>query len=533
MTIRFLAPLIMAGGVALAASSARADDGLAARLAKIRTFVVIYAENRSFDNLYAGFPGADGINVWDAQKGISQHDRDGHALLPYLPDTWDGVTGPGVVPPVPADATRGFRNGPFWINAQPGLNLAPSVQTRDLWHRFYQNQMQINRRKDSGGAWRGNDMFVAWSDAGGLTMGMYKVDPSSLPLWKVASEYVLADRFFQSAFGGSFLNHIYLICSCAPVYPGVANSPAAKKVAAVAEDGVSLVVDMAKSPASALNGPPVFVNDGAITPDGFAVNTMMPPFQPSAVPPPKDDVSGMRADPANPSTLPPQTAQTIGDLLSGAGIDWAWYGGAWGDALARVTNTPPPAASPNFQYHHQPFNYFAAFDPTTTEGAANRAAHLRDGGRDGAAFLADVDAGKLPTVTFYKPQGDLNEHAGYTDVGRGDAHIADVIRRLQAGPQWPGMMVVVTYDEFGGWWDHVVPPTGDRFGPGTRIPAIIAGPMVKRGVVDHTQYDTTSVIRFITRRWNLPVLPGVKMRDEAMTTAGSGTIGDLTGALAE
>ncbi|MGC8006344.1 alkaline phosphatase family protein, partial [Salmonella enterica] len=76
-----------------------------------------------------------------------------------------------------------------------------SLVTRDLWHVFYQNQMQINGGK--------NDGFVAWADSGGLTMGHYADTRYNLRLWDVAREFVLCDNFFQGAFGGSFLNHQY------------------------------------------------------------------------------------------------------------------------------------------------------------------------------------------------------------------------------------------------------------------------------------------------------------------------------------
>ena len=180
-----------------------------------------------------------------------------------------------------------------------------------------------------------------------------------------------------------------------------------------------------------------------------------------------------------------------------------------------------------FQNHHQPFNYYQAYAPTT----AARTAHLLDGGVDGTQFIADIDAGKLPPVTFYKPQGSQNQHAGYANVADGDAHIADVIQHLQAGPQWQHMVVVVTYDENGGWWDHVAPPKGDRWGPGTRIPAIIVSPYAKAGVVDHTQYDTASILRLITHRFSLPVLPGLQLRDNALIANGLPPMGDLTAAL--
>src|SRR6185312_10778271 len=91
-------------------------------------------------------------------------------------------------------------------------------------------------------------------------------------------------------------------------------------------------------------------------------------------------------------------------------------------------------------------------------------------------FIAAIEAGTLPPVTFYKPQGDLNMHAGYASVEAGDAHLAQVVEALQKSPQWPHMLVVITVDENGGWWDHVAPPKGDRWGPGTRIPAIVVSP---------------------------------------------------------
>jgi phospholipase C len=93
------------------------------------------------------------------------------------------------------------------------------------------------------------------------------------------------------------------------------------------------------------------------------------------------------------------------------------------------------------------------------------------------------------------------------------------------------MLVIITYDENGGFWDHVAPPKGDRWGPGTRVPAIIISPFAKKGYVDHTQRDSTSILRFITKRFALPLLPGLRTRDEALAANGSQPLGDLTNAL--
>jgi acid phosphatase len=106
-----------------------------------------------------------------------------------------------------------------------------------------------------------------------------------------------------------------------------------------------------------------------------------------------------------------------------------------------------------------------------------------------------------------------------------------VIEALQKSPAWPGLLVIVTVDENGGWWDHVPPPKGDRWGPGSRIPAIIVSPHAKKGFVDHTIYDTGSIARFLTRRFGLRKLPGLTLREEAMRAAGGPPPGDLTAAL--
>jgi phospholipase C len=480
-------------------------------LGEIETVVVIYAENRGLDHLYGFFPATNGLQGVTPAMAV-QYDRDGSALK-ELPPVWGGLTARGVTPPVTEAQTQHLPDAPFAIDDPKGFNLGLEVITQSPWHLFYQNIMQIHGGK--------NDRFVAYADKGALVMGHYAAGAGNLPLWDIAQEYTLADNFFMAAFGGSYLNHFWLICSCTPKYPDADRSPAKGQISVVDPDGISLTL-ADNSPASALDGPPKFVRDGALTPDFYSVNTMQPPYQPSAVKPAKDGDPRF-ADPASGSVLPPQTEPTIGDLLSAKGIGWAWYAGAWQATLDGIRVSPPPI----FQSHHQPFNYFAALAP----GTAARAEHLRDGGIDGAAFIKDIDSGSLPAVTFYKPQGNLNEHPGYADVFLGDRHILDVVRHLQMSPQWPHMLVVVTYDENGGFWDHVGPPKADRWGPGNRVPALIVSPFAKRHYVDHTPYDTTSVIRFITRRFGLPDLQGVTVRDAALKANGSAPLGDLTGAL--
>jgi acid phosphatase len=524
--------------------------GITAALhAKVKNVVVIYAENRAFDNLYGNFPGAHGLRDVVDEHGnprhgyIPQKDRDG-TVLATLPQTWGGVTVSGVTPVVTQAQSAGLPNAPFAVETAftpaTGSTLSTFTVTRDLYHRFYENQMEIDGGK--------NDKFAAWADAGGLTMGHF--DYSKSALYQLAQKYTLADEFFAGAFGGSFLNHQYLICACAPTYPNADAPPsgAHPTIAVLDKDAAGnflpLLTTSAASPASALDGPPSFVLSGNITPanyfgDGqfYAVNTMQAPYQPSGNKP--VDAAGndlLYAAPAAATTLPPQTQTNIGDELNAAGVSWKWYAGSWNAATADGTQDPSAArtviytpssarGTPDFQPHHAPFNYYANMDPVTH--AADRAAHLKDY----TDLVADAAAGTLPAVTFYKPQGNLNQHEGYANLDDGDAHIADLVAKLQASPQWKHMVIVITYDEFGGAWDHMAPPKADLLGPGTRIPALVISPLAHRGFVDHTPYDTASILRLITRRFDLPTLPGLKVRDQALRANREPAMGDLTKAL--
>ena len=504
-----------------------ADSALDAALrGQIRHVVVIYAENRSFNNLFGAFPGlAQPLSTLQPEQ-FRQRDRDGKVLA-TLPPIWHGlVPHPQVLNGrayhIGEDAIRDLANAPFALHTPAGEPLPQALVTRDLIHSFYTNQLQINGGK--------NDGFVAWGDSGALVMGHYATGADNFALWRLAQQFTLCDNFFMGAFGGSFLNHQYLIAAQPPYFPHADQTPARSQITELdGGDPTGIHPKLADdSPASAMQGRPKFASRMVLTPDFWAVNTMGPPYAPAFT---KDPMNPLLADPADPGTLPPQVHASIGDRLSAANVDWAWYAGGWQLALdgkgARGTHDRFPYG-PNFQVHHQPFNYFRAFAP----GTRMRAQHLRDAGVGSSAatnrFIADIAAGTLPAVAFYKPQGDLNLHAGYSDIAAGDAHLAAVIDALQRSPLWPHTLVLVTVDENGGWWDHVAPPQGDRWGPGTRVPTLVISPHAKQGHVEHTLYDTGSIQRLLNRRFGLEPLPGIVLRDRAMLAAGGKAPGDLT-----
>ncbi len=415
-------------GAATAAAPGRAGDP---ELRPLDHIVVIYLENHSFDNLYGEFAGADGLSSPGA-SAFPQVDASG---TPYV--TLPTIPSPLFPPALP--------NAPFPI--EPYVH-ADQV-TIDLVHRFYQEQVQIDQGR--------MDKFALVSNAKGLVMGFYHT--AHLPLAAEAARYTLCDNFFHAAFGGSFLNHFWLIAARTPTFP---NAPA----------GVPGVI-------AQLDASGNLVKDGSVTPDGYAVNTAYTVNNPHP-----------SFAPAN-QLVPNQTFATIGDRLSEKGISWAWYSGGWNNALAGN-------ADALFQFHHQPFAYFANY----ADGKAAKAQHLKDEND----FLAALAANQLPAVAFVKPLGIDNEHPGYTDVLTGENHTESLLNAIRNSPAWHHTAVIITYDENGGFWDHVAPPTIDKWGPGSRVPAIVISPFARKGVVDHRRYDTTSILALIEHRWGLAPL---------------------------
>jgi acid phosphatase len=483
--------------------------------------VVIYQENHSFDNLYGRWGRVGGQKVNGLRKASpatwTQRAQDGSAytcLLQNDPSLTTPPLGgecqdshtvydPATGLPSSSGFASHFANRPFKIDrylapdavtcpnpapapAQPPL--LPGGCTRDLVHRFYQEQYQLH-----GGA---QDRYVTGSDAVGLAMGVYAT--RRLPIYRYlhsrgAPKYVVADNFFQAAFGGSFLNHQWLIAARTPLDTGGATPKALNSL--VDANGMPIAYPLYQPPAgSVVRDAPLTVecpgttaNDYEAACGDYAVNTTQPSSPPA------------RADAASKIPLiDDDVYPNIGDRLSDAGISWAWYAGKW-DAVQEDA-----AAAPLFQHHHQPFNYFEDYAP----GEPGRA-HLQDE----TDFEAAVANGTLPRVSFVKPYGSENEHPGYASEQDGSTHLVDLVRQITEGPQARRTLVVVTYDEFGGQWDHVPPPgmagtpgVHDSWGPGTRVPALVIARSLRRSGVDHTTYDTTSILATIERSLGLAPL---------------------------
>ena len=310
-------------------ASASSDAAAPAGLQKVNHVVVILLENWSFDSLYAEFPGAEGLtNALAAQPQIDPTTGQPYSTLPQAESH------------MPA----GLPDAPFALD--PYLTVSEDTSI-DLTTNFYSEQEQIDDGK--------MDLFVAKSAAKGLTMGYFHT--ADLPLATEASRYVLCDHFFHSVYGGSFQNHIFLISASVAVFP---NAP----------DSMKAVLDDAGVPEK--NPDSGALENGPLTPDGHVVGTVYSVNSPHPASAPASQL------------LPSQTMPTIGDELSAKGVDWAWYAGGWNVALAGM----PDAGGDLFQYHHQPFVYFANY----ADGTPGRAAHLKDE----SDFMTAAAAGTLP-----------------------------------------------------------------------------------------------------------------------------------------
>jgi acid phosphatase len=585
--MKTLAALAIAMGALVCAATADARGRGGDRLGRAGHIVVIYQENHSFDNLYGLWPGVRGLRSADAAH-TRQVKQDG-TLFNCLPQDDVNLTAPDPLSDQcqdtnPTDGStfhshffnqrrRSNDGNPFSIDAyipatartcpDPSAfgpangvrdpNGLPGGCTRDLVHRYYQEQYQLNGGRQN--------RYTTGSDALGLTQGHYNT--RALPIYRYLHRgrhprYAISDAFFQAAFGGSFLNHQWVIAARTPFFTGAATSgpndfhsitdtngmpvsyPFYKATGPVADS--PLTESCPSTPAQHDTPPRDPAHANSVCGD-WAVNTIQPlsqPYSPGTGPEKR---------------LPPQTSPTIGDRLSAGGRSWAWYSGGWSNADGRVgdpgwTNGTAPVArgsnangcpDPNaksnakwpfcpdnlFQFHHQPFNYYAPYARTGANGdgppPGARVLHLRDEQEFISAARNSGKRCKLRDVSFVKPVGAENEHPGYASEAAGSNHLVDLLKAIKGSRCRKNTMVIVTYDEFGGQWDHTPPPgqggtrgPHDAWGPGTRIPALTIAPGIRgRFVVDHAKHDTTSIMATIEHRFGLPPVSSrdTKVRD--------------------
>jgi phospholipase C len=341
----------------------------AAAAAKIKHVFVLMQENHTFDNYFGTFPGADGV-------------RNGCG-----------------VPTDPQELGSPLVK-PFHLT---------QLRTPDLHHGEVTSRAAFDKGKMDG--------FIKAQTTrnlpGRLALGYY--DGGDLPLyWELAAEYVLADRFFSSAQGGSSINHQYWVAARSS---GHADS--------IPKSGIDLL--------------------------------------------------------------------TIFDRLDAARVGWKFY----------VKNFTPDLNFRN-QLPNDPRDAQLAWVPLLTmprfvDDPARKARIV-----DLAGLYSELVKGEAPAVS-YIIQGGTSEHPpGH--IVNGELATVSIISAIMRSPLWESSAIILTWDDWGGWYDHVTPPQIDRDGYGFRVPALIISPYARRGLVFHETADFTSIVRFIERLYGLAPL---------------------------
>jgi phospholipase C len=351
---------------------------------KIQHIVYILKENRSFDNYFGTFPGADGATSGPISTGDV-------IPLGHTPDA------------TPRDP------GHAWTDAHTAINNG------------LMNQFDL----------------VQDGNVNGDMLSMSQLLASDIPnYWSYAQHFALADRFFGSIAAESFPNHLYAVAATSG---GVIGNP-----------------------------------DSLLWGCDATPNTV---------------VNILNSDGSSPNVFPCFDFKTIGDLLESAGVSWSYYappkgqvGYIWSvyNAIGHIRNSDL---------------WYARVPPADQ-------------------FQVDAAAGNLPAVSWLIPDFAVSDHPSrqvpggppFVSTCVGENWTVQNINAIMQGPDWPTTAIVISWDDFGGFYDHVVPPQADFYGLGIRVPMIVISPYVKEGTVSHTVYEPASILQLIETRFRLKSL---------------------------
>jgi phospholipase C len=395
----------LAASIGLAVAPLAGAGRVAAAGKPIQHVVFLMQENHTFDNYFSAFPGVD-----PAPASVCMPNW--IPTPPPLPKPSASASPKASSTPAPTSKSKATPS------PTPSPTAAPSAT--DCYARFHlSSHRTVDLNHGAVAALRAFDggLMDGFSAAQSqynlplnLTMGYY--DGTDLPLYyNLASSYVLAQRFFSSAWGSSEINHMYAIA---------------------ARGGGPL-------PATGYDFPTIF------------------------------------------------------DRLSAAGVSWKFYVQNY-DPSINFRNHDPVAAK-SAQLIWAPMLNFTRFidDPKL-------ASHIVDLQQ----YYTDLQNGTLPAVAYLAPSG-LSEHPP-GDITVGQSFGATTVTSLMRSSAWDSSVFALTWDDWGGWYDHVAPPQVDGDGYGFRVPAIFVSPYAKTGTIDNTTYDFTSILRFIEDNWSLQPL---------------------------
>ncbi len=337
---------------------------------------------------------------------------------------------------------------------------------------------------------------------------------------QLADRFTMSDNFHQSFLGGTAANHVMfghgdgIFWSDGkghPVTPpvSIANpNPKPGTVNQYTVDGNFVNCSDFTQPGVApivryLEGLPYAAEPNCKERAYYMVNNVSPGYLPNGAL-------------AGGSTVPPSSVRNIGDALIEKNISWAYFGGAYNDAVilanaaVKANPTSPnltaaaladPAHALGVAYCQicNPFQY----DTSIMANAAVRTAHIKDT----VDLIADIQNNTLPAVSIGKPDGLLDGHPQSSKIDLFEGYIQHVLDALEANPHLKAETAIfITFDEAGGYWDSGFVQPIDFFGDGPRMPFLILSPYSTGGQINHSYADHVSLLKFIERNWHLAPL---------------------------
>ncbi len=366
---------------------------------KIQHIIVIVQENRTVDNLFNGFPGAD-----TAQTG-----RDSRGKL---------VTLQQIRLTAPYDLSHKHK---AWVSDYDGGKM----------DRFNKERINCYVKKSK-------------CPARGVAAYGYVPQSETVPYWNMAEQYSFADNMFESNQGPSFPAHQYIVSGTSTIHDG-SNLRAS-------ENPVDPEDRRRQGGCNSINRTTVETVDQYGN-EGYPV---FPCFE----------------------------RKSIMDLLNAQNINWRYYqefagSGEWHavDAIQQIWDSP---------------SYADVVYPSST-------------------VLKDIAAKKLAAVTFVTPSAAESDHSGKTN-GTGPSWVASIVNAVGESGYWNHTAIIVTWDDWGGWYDHVAPKVYNSYELGFRVPMIVIGPYARAHYVSHTQHEFGSILKFVEQTFNLGSLNTTDVR---------------------
>ncbi len=465
----------------------------------IKHVVVVFGENISFDHYFGTYPGTNNLlTPLDTTNNFAP--LAGLDLLNNNPVKNNAANGTGAVNPF-------LLSGPAQaFTSDQGHNYKPEQQASDngAMDLFPSFTGTAGPPPGAPPAATTKGLVMAYFD--GSTVGEY---------WSIAQNFAMSDNSWTTMFG--------------PSTPGAIN-----------------LISGQTNGFGATNKDPSTFSTNHVSPDGNGGWTLIGDTDPL------HDVC---------STSSEQNlfvGQNIGDLLNAKSLSWGWFEGGFDITATNANGTtgcnretnptvPFPAGEVSADYipHHAPFQYYpSTANPTHARPSSVAAIGTTDVANhnyDSTDFFAALAAGNLPSVVYLKAPAFQDGHAGYSDPVDEMNFVTKVMTTLQGSQEWASTAVIFAYDDSDGWYDHQAPPivnpstaaidqlngpgvcthgaqqTGPapatpllgadgkpamgRCGYGTRVPLLVASPYAKKGFVDHTLTDQSSILKFVEDNW--------------------------------